>query len=248
MYVRLAFAVAAHLEPEILIIDEVLAVGDAAFQQKCIGKIQDVARTEGRTVLFVSHNLTAIRLLCSRTIVLDQGRVAYDGAVSAGLALYSRRGDSGAPATYRHIAGDGHAKITRVSFASVPNGQAAVSIFEPAEVRLDYEARPDVGRMEGFVLIYSEEGECLVATFQRDASPALTPARPAGRLVARFDTPLAPGRYLISAGLFDGSRQFLDWVEFAERFEVIEGFADGRAFDQRLGRFNVTARWEESAR
>ena len=74
MYVRLAFAVAAHLEPEILIVDEVLAVGDAAFQKKCLGKMQDVAAGEGRTVLFVSHNMGALTQLCERGILLGEGR------------------------------------------------------------------------------------------------------------------------------------------------------------------------------
>src|SRR5581483_2200249 len=74
MQVRLAFAVAAHLEPEILLVDEVLAVGDAEFQEKCLGKMRDVTR-EGRTVVFVSHNLAAVRALCSRALVLEQGRL-----------------------------------------------------------------------------------------------------------------------------------------------------------------------------
>ena len=82
MYVRLAFAVAAYLEPEILIVDEVLAVGDAAFQKKCLGKMSDVA-SEGRTVLFVSHNMSAIRRLCSRTILLERGQLVADGDTAA---------------------------------------------------------------------------------------------------------------------------------------------------------------------
>src|SRR4051794_30267485 len=76
MYVRLAFAVAAHLEPEILLVDEVLAVGDAAFQKKCLGKMGDVAR-EGRTVLFVSHNMAAVQSLCTRGVVLERGGVTF---------------------------------------------------------------------------------------------------------------------------------------------------------------------------
>src|SRR5271157_3836416 len=80
MYVRLAFAVAAHLEPEILFVDEVLAVGDAAFQKKCLGKMGNISR-QGRTVLFVSHNMTALRSLCSRAIWLNEGRVMEDGPV-----------------------------------------------------------------------------------------------------------------------------------------------------------------------
>jgi lipopolysaccharide transport system ATP-binding protein len=81
MYVRLAFAVAAHLEPEILVVDEVLAVGDAAFQKKCLGKMKDVSAGGGRTVLFVSHNMTAIASLCGRAILLDTGRINKIGAV-----------------------------------------------------------------------------------------------------------------------------------------------------------------------
>jgi lipopolysaccharide transport system ATP-binding protein len=87
MYVRLAFAVAAHLEPEILLVDEVLAVGDASFQKKCLGKMGEVAKT-GRTVLFVSHNMQAIRQLCQRTILLEQGRLAMEGLPSDVVARY----------------------------------------------------------------------------------------------------------------------------------------------------------------
>jgi lipopolysaccharide transport system ATP-binding protein len=88
MYVRLAFAVAAHLEPEILIVDEVLAVGDAQFQKKCIGKMQDVATKEGRTVLFVSHNLGSIIQFCDRGIMLDKGRVASHGSIESVVKDY----------------------------------------------------------------------------------------------------------------------------------------------------------------
>lgn len=89
MYVRLAFSVAAHLEPEILIVDEVLAVGDAQFQKKCLGKMDEVGRN-GRTVLFVSHNMAAIRQLCSRCILLDKGKVLSDGATDATLQRYNQ--------------------------------------------------------------------------------------------------------------------------------------------------------------
>ncbi|MBE9196311.1 ABC transporter ATP-binding protein, partial [Synechocystis sp. LEGE 06083] len=88
MYVRLAFAVAAHLEPEILVVDEVLAVGDAAFQKKCLGKMGEVAEKEGRTVLFVSHNMTAIDRLCSRSQFLQEGYIKYDGHTSESISNY----------------------------------------------------------------------------------------------------------------------------------------------------------------
>jgi lipopolysaccharide transport system ATP-binding protein len=92
MYVRLAFAVAAHLEPEILVVDEVLAVGDTEFQQKCLGKMDQVSREEGRTVLFVSHNLAAIAEMANRTLMLDSGRIAVDGSVPEALSAYLSKG------------------------------------------------------------------------------------------------------------------------------------------------------------
>lgn len=88
MYVKLAFAVAAHLDSEILVMDEVLAVGDMKFQEKCLGKMGDVADKEGRTVLYVSHNMSTIQQLCSRCIVLDKGRIIYDGNVEEAIRIY----------------------------------------------------------------------------------------------------------------------------------------------------------------
>lgn len=88
MYVKLAFAVAAHLDADILVMDEVLAVGDMKFQQKCLGKMDDVSKNEGRTVLYVSHNMNTIRQLCTRCIVLDHGKVVFDGDVEQGIGVY----------------------------------------------------------------------------------------------------------------------------------------------------------------
>src|SRR5205085_11096835 len=89
MYVRLAFAVAANLDADVLVVDEVLAVGDAAFQERCVRKMEDVSRG-GRTVLFVSHNLGAISRLCPRSLLLHRGRLAYDGETAATLAEYGK--------------------------------------------------------------------------------------------------------------------------------------------------------------
>jgi lipopolysaccharide transport system ATP-binding protein len=88
MYVRLAFAVAAHLEPEILVVDEVLAVGDAEFQKKCLGKMEDVSKNEGRTIIFVSHNMSAVKILCNRGILLKNGRLITDSTVEEATANY----------------------------------------------------------------------------------------------------------------------------------------------------------------
>jgi len=95
MRVRLAFAVAAHLEPDILVVDEVLAVGDAEFQKKAIGKMQDISKGDGRTVLFVSHNMVAVQQLCTRCIVLTDGKMTYNGDVQGGINTYLSHRDSG---------------------------------------------------------------------------------------------------------------------------------------------------------
>ncbi len=122
MYLRLAFSVAAHLEPEILLVDEVLAVGDMAFQKKCLGKMEDVA-TEGRTVLFVSHNLGAIKELCRTSVLLRDGLVSFQGPVVEGIVLYSRE-------TMQAEADDAHARRgTRWTDLKVNNAGAA---FAPA--------------------------------------------------------------------------------------------------------------------
>ena len=95
MYVKLAFSVAAHLDSEIMIMDEVLAVGDMAFQQKCLDKMRDAATVQGKTVLYVSHNMNTIRKLCDRCIVLDQGRIIFDGDVEEAIAIYLGKTDTG---------------------------------------------------------------------------------------------------------------------------------------------------------
>jgi len=121
MYVRLAFAVAAHLEPEILLVDEVLAVGDAEFQKKCLGKMGDIARG-GRTVLVVSHNMGVVRTLCSRAVVLDAGELLHDGDAEEAIRLYSERPKSGTTPIVAHFRSHEHA--IRVTSCEV-NGSAS---------------------------------------------------------------------------------------------------------------------------
>ncbi len=120
MYVRLAFGVAAHLEPEILIVDEVLAVGDAQFQKKCIGKMEDVGR-EGRTVLFVSHNMPAIQKMCSRALLLEGGRISLDGEVQGVVNAYLATGEGDSLSWERSESPGGEAFLQRI-FVAAPDG------------------------------------------------------------------------------------------------------------------------------
>jgi homopolymeric O-antigen transport system ATP-binding protein len=143
MQVRLAFAVAAHLEPEILILDEVLAVGDAAFQRKCLGKMQDVA-SEGRTVLFVSHDLAAVEKLCGRAILLEGGRCTADGRPSETIARYQSSFVEGAFTdleTRRDRKGQGAVRFTRIQTLGEDGRERGVFLSgKPLRVRLHYRA------------------------------------------------------------------------------------------------------------
>ncbi|GGG46278.1 ABC transporter ATP-binding protein [Epilithonimonas arachidiradicis] len=140
MYVRLAFAVAAHLESEILIVDEVLAVGDAEFQKKCLGKMGDVSKGEGRTVLFVSHNMTAVKELCNNGILLNQGQLLYTGSVSNTVAEYQKNNekrssyiDNGNP---EEAIGNENIKI--LEFTVVPASGKFLDIESGARVKLRF--------------------------------------------------------------------------------------------------------------
>ncbi len=167
MYLRLAFAVAAHLEPEILIVDEVLAVGDSAFQRKCLGKMGEVA-SSGRTVLFVSHNLQAVSNLCGRALLLSAGRVAADGPCADVVAAYleddspamGRREEWADPET---APGNDRIRIRAVRVAA--GGEDAVSgiaMDKPFRVEIDYwNLIPDT-RLIVVVGLYDFEGQAVL--------------------------------------------------------------------------------------
>jgi lipopolysaccharide transport system ATP-binding protein len=168
MYMRLAFAVAAFLETEILLIDEVLAVGDVMFQKKCLGKMEDVARA-GRTVLFVSHNMAAVRTLCTRGIVLHEGRLAETGDVGTCIEAYFRQ--IGAFQAEAAAAGDGPSGAGFGRVAVTGTGPSTVNHAEPFQVRTTL--RP--GReASGFslILIVSDASDRMVV-HAREESPAL---------------------------------------------------------------------------
>lgn len=160
MYVRLAFAVAAHLEPEILIVDEVLAVGDAEFQQKCLGKIRDVARQDGRTVVFVSHNMGAVRTLCATCIRIDQGRLVAYGAVDdvVGEYLKGQGVEDRSPCPMR--VGEAF-ELLRVEFDSSCGRR--LFPLQPAEIRVDVRALNEIQDIGVRVDVTDELGNLLFA-------------------------------------------------------------------------------------
>jgi len=175
MYVRLAFAVAAHLEPEILVVDEVLAVGDAEFQKKCLGKMHDVSQA-GRTVLFVSHNLAAVKSLTTRALVLNAGSVIYDGAVHEGIETYGGLA-SDADAGRTAITGAGrHTRIRSVQLLDA-RGEATNHYVpgEPLCIAVEFETDGTQGlSLEAFLLDAHKVklGLASLYQFQGQALPA----------------------------------------------------------------------------
>ncbi len=168
MYVRLAFAVAAHLEPEILLVDEVLAVGDAAFQRKCLGKMDDVAR-EGRTILFVSHNMNAIQRLCPKSILLESGQLLMNGPTPEIVKAYLSSGagavqpDQWIDISDQSRGGTGEAKFNSIRFTSSnPNTHGNLYTDGPLKIDLVIDARESrsIGSMA--VTIYDQYGTKLV--------------------------------------------------------------------------------------
>ena len=168
MYVRLAFAVAAHLELEILVIDEVLAVGDAQFQKKCLGKMEDVSAKEGRTVLFVSHNMDSLRMLCVRGMLLKLGKVVLDGDISEAISTYlnsgtNRTGSVNWP-TPESAPGDDRVRLKAVRIVSKGQVTGYVDIDKEFRVEVDYwNLQPDSHRIVAIELHNSMDAIVLIS-------------------------------------------------------------------------------------
>jgi lipopolysaccharide transport system ATP-binding protein len=201
MYVRLAFAVAAHLQPEILVVDEVLAVGDASFQRKCLGKMQNVA-SGGRTVLFVSHNMAAISRLCSRAILLSHGMVAADGPVPKVAAIYAggTNGESPTEVDFRRRGkppGSEHVRLLAARLVGDQPGSPTVDIRRPLSFEFDYEALTDRYPLHPNIHIFNEEGGCVFVSSDGFVREAQRPKKP-GLYRA---TVTIPGNFM-SEGMF----------------------------------------------
>lgn len=203
MYVRLAFAVAAHLEPDILIVDEVLAVGDAAFQRKCLGKMRTVAG-EGRTVLFVSHSMESIKQLCSRVVLLENGQVKADGSVTKVTNEYIGR-YGGAKPVYEFEPSPKRLADLRKIVISNSRGQktSELSAGEDWSIDINYDIKEELKRTLLTVEILSDTYEVLYETSDSDGLKEI-PVRRVGNYNARLNLDqfhLGPGNYLIHIAL-----------------------------------------------
>lgn len=228
MYVKLAFSVAAHLDSEIMIMDEVLAVGDMAFQKKCLDKMREAAKVDGRTVLYVSHNMNTIRQLCDRCIVLDHGKIIFDGDVEEAITLYLN-----IASPEHHIFTDlttfdrpasSTNKVFMQSIEFENRDQCIITRGEKLDIALKWKALYDVDNVKF---------RCIVR-YKNDTAIGLVQSGDLGNFKANeetesrfsFDTSmLADGKYFFSIALFQsddvGNSIILDHVTRACAFEVI---------------------------
>lgn len=242
MYLRLAFAVAAHLETEILLVDEVLAVGDAAFQKKCLGKMGDISR-RGRTVIFVSHNMTALRSLCTRAVWLNEGRTVEDGPAGEVVNHYLQKNvASNLESRWEDPAaapGDDRARLhlVRVNVKSTETDQITVST--PIEIEFQYWNFVPEAVLNISIFLYTLEEVC-VFNNASEAAP-----RPAGLIQQTVQIPgdfLNTGAYYLNFMLVQESRaMFLERNVVA--FEVGEGEREGAWYGRVPGAVRPKLPW-----
>jgi homopolymeric O-antigen transport system ATP-binding protein len=237
MYVRLAFAVAAHLEPEILIVDEVLAVGDAEFQKKCLGKMESVSRNEGRTVLFVSHNMGAVETLCKRGVLMQKGTLVFDGEVRHAISKYLA-------ALERPIhldleketdrSGNGRVRLRKVSLLT--DGQRTLETVSGAEVQFEFAyANPQKLRNAQVTFtIYSENGIALTNIHSSMLGEKIILQPDVGVVTCCLPRlALNNGRYRVAVAIQDENGENYDHVSSALWFEVAGSrfYANGKSAD-----------------
>lgn len=235
MRVRLAFSVAAHLEPEILIIDEVLAVGDSEFQNKCLNKMDDVSKG-GRTVLFVSHNMGAIAQLCDRALWLDGGTIKKDGSAQDVITSYLDAGTENHP-VWSHPEGGEEHPIIEITGAclvqSQSNEMAAIIPFNDSfAVRVLYQVKESSQSLHIIVRLTDMQGNVIFTSWDTDAAKAQ--AREPGWYLSVCQVPaclLRPGRYMVSVGTHIQNTRRWQYHENVLNFSISEvgyNFMEGR--------------------
>ncbi|MGN6168345.1 MAG: ABC transporter ATP-binding protein [Solirubrobacteraceae bacterium] len=232
MSVRLAFAVAAHLEPEILLVDEVLAVGDATFQRKSLGKMEAVAR-EGRTVMFVSHNLAIIRALCSRGVLLERGRAICDAGIGETIGVYLRTLEHAASddllaRTDRDGRGWDDTLVRALKIASAAGGPSDV-VVSGDPVKITVHVTEVLPLTECRLTIVNSLGQPIATLDSEMSAPADVRDRRSGPLIECYieSLPLVPGRYRIDV-LVKARRQIQDGLQAAAFFDVEPGLIGSR--------------------
>lgn len=247
MYVRLAFSVAAHLEPDVLLIDEVLAVGDSNFQNKCLGKMGEVARG-GRTVIFVSHNLSMVQTLCSKAVLLERGFVASNSSVEEVISDYlsGHKGTDPDASTWReNRPGNGWIRVTGVGLRMNGHESSVLQTGKSVSFHILYELRREL-EFAGFrIELKTVLGEP-VSAFCNDYSGAVVKVHPAhGSAICSIEAlPLVPGRYALTI-ICGALGELSDVVTDAIVFDVVDGdfFGGGKLPLKGSGHVLIPHRW-----
>jgi lipopolysaccharide transport system ATP-binding protein len=244
MYVRLAFAVAAHLDPDILLVDEVLAVGDLEFQRRCLGRMDEVAHS-GRTILFVSHNLTSVAALCTRGVLLEEGRVVADGPVTDVLQRYVASTEHRAANSVRERVDRRGSGALRFVDVSVEGPAGPLVLGEDAAVEIAYESSEPLRNVMVSLAVYGPMGEVVFHCSNRITGQELERVPSEGVFRCSIPRlPLLPGRY--SLNLYAEVQGLVaDWLEGAAVFDVLEGdfFGSGRLPEVSHGRVVIDHSW-----
>jgi len=222
MYVRLAFSVAAHMEPDILIVDEVLAVGDAEFQKKCLGKMEEVTHEEGRTIIFVSHNLEAIQQLCKKTILLEKGRVSLFGNTDEVIDHYLNTDASQAEIVLQPN-NSMDAQIEKVSFIVESSPSSNIPINKKFTIDIEYEIRNNI-RNATICFMFSSGGNIILNSYEGDSLGRFTDYT-AGRYKTRVMIPAFTfnlGSYDVDISIQNPGVAFIDRVRDVN-FRIIDG-------------------------
>ncbi|HEY6805545.1 MAG TPA: ABC transporter ATP-binding protein [Pyrinomonadaceae bacterium] len=253
MTVRLAFAVAAHLEPEILIIDEVLTIGDVEFQKKCLGKMDEVTRA-GRTVLFVSHDLNSVNAICERALLLHEGQIVKSGVTADVTRYYLDHSNSMfSPITWS-TRPDAEAKEIQLnSISAWQNGMAtsAINCREPFTIHVDYVINDPVRGSRFYLVFRDEHGEIIFTTSDYDVMTSEAMTRRPGRFISRVEIPgglLKEGAYYASLGVdVRDNPKLVFAADDALHFDVFEPEDDIQAGrHKRAGGIAPLLNWEIS--
>lgn len=243
MFVRLAFAVASNLDPDILLVDEVLAVGDARFQKKCINKMKSIAES-GKTILFVSHQMNTIRQLCDRVIVLKEGQVIYDGDVEGGIRIYNSEAYAEKLNHYDFAelprpSGYNLDKAEILSLDVLHNESCIYEANEPIELKLGIKTKvSDIGDLSFRILIWQADETPIEVAFT-DTFANVNDVREFGVEIAINKHNLAPGIYkatiILSGGTSKANSENLDYIYPAFVFEVLHSDGTSRTWPRQWG-------------
>ena len=251
MYVRLAFAVAAHLESEILIVDEVLAVGDAEFQKKCLGKMGEVSQGEGRTVLFVSHNLSSVAQLCSSSIVLHNGAISYSGLVNNAIDFYinSNRKNNITSTFRKEELTDNQFEVVSATLMKINGEQCSeFEMNESIRIALTFNIQKEIPGLYGYIVIKNLKEEVIIESDTKELGDNSLNKSTIGSNIFQIDIPafaLSSGSYIVymSFSSAQATQVSIDAPGDILKFDVVDNITT-RGLN-RMAKTGIILNWEK---